>query len=57
MWIAPSTKEEIVAICSQAAGPRVHERAIRALLETYRSVYKYCSNLEVVRITHPRTQL
>ncbi len=46
MWIAPCTTEEIVAICSQAAGPRVCERAIHALLETCRLVYKYSSHLE-----------
>ncbi len=36
VWIAPPTKEEIVGICSQAAGPSVQQRAIRALLETCR---------------------
>ncbi len=36
VWIAPPNKDEIVAICSQAAGPRVQRRAIRALLETCR---------------------
>ncbi len=36
VWITPPTKEEVVTICSHAAGPRVPQRAIHALLETCR---------------------